>query len=126
VKLDHLAFDQLIELKERIDNLIQNRLVEERANLLKKLEVLHRYESKMRRVHIGVHHAGGKSGEKESVSGGDGKKKRRSKLAPKYRDPVSGATWAGRGRQPRWILEAIQAGKRPDDFLIPSEQLSEQ
>ena len=25
------------------------------------------------------------------------------KLAPKYRDPQSGATWSGRGKTPRWI-----------------------
>ena len=25
------------------------------------------------------------------------------KLAPKYRDPLSGATWSGRGKTPRWI-----------------------
>ena len=25
------------------------------------------------------------------------------KLTPKYRDPVSGATWSGRGKTPRWI-----------------------
>ncbi len=121
MELDHLTFDQLIELKDRIDKLIQSRIVEERANLLKKLEVLHRYESKMRRARIGQ--AGGKSGEKENVSDGKDKKKRRfSKLAPKYRDPVTGSTWAGRGRQPRWLLEAIQDGKMPDDFLISTVQ----
>lgn len=32
---------------------------------------------------------------------------------PKYCDPVSGATWSGRGRAPGWI-----AGKDRDDFLI--------
>jgi len=30
----------------------------------------------------------------------------------KYRDPVSGATWSGRGRAPQWI-----AGKDRDAFL---------
>ncbi|MDR5825230.1 H-NS histone family protein [Caballeronia sp. LZ043] len=30
----------------------------------------------------------------------------------KYRDPVSGATWSGRGRAPTWI-----AGKNRDEFL---------
>jgi DNA-binding protein H-NS len=25
------------------------------------------------------------------------------KLTPKYRDPLSGATWSGRGKTPRWI-----------------------
>lgn len=24
-------------------------------------------------------------------------------VAPKYRDPASGATWTGRGKPPRWI-----------------------
>jgi DNA-binding protein H-NS len=32
--------------------------------------------------------------------------------AVKYRDPVSGATWSGRGRAPAWI-----AGKNRDEFL---------
>ncbi len=26
-----------------------------------------------------------------------------SKVAAKYRDPASGATWTGRGKPPRWI-----------------------
>ncbi len=126
MQLDHLTFDQLIELKDRIDKLIQSRLVEERASLLQKLDALHRYEATIRKAHIGVHRDRGRSGEKEKAGGGDGKKKRRTKLAPKFRDPVSGATWAGRGMRPRWFREAIQAGRRPDDFLIPTEQLSEQ
>ncbi|SAL81581.1 histone family protein nucleoid-structuring protein H-NS [Caballeronia arvi] len=31
---------------------------------------------------------------------------------PKYRDPVSGATWSGRGRAPQWIV-----GQDRDRFL---------
>ncbi|MFM0323607.1 H-NS histone family protein [Caballeronia glebae] len=30
----------------------------------------------------------------------------------KYRDPVGGSTWSGRGRAPQWI-----AGKNRDEFL---------
>lgn len=26
-----------------------------------------------------------------------------AKVAPKYRDPVSGKTWTGRGKPPKWI-----------------------
>ncbi len=37
----------------------------------------------------------------------------RTKAAPKYRDPVSGNAWSGRGRAPRWL-----DGKNPNDFLI--------
>ena len=35
------------------------------------------------------------------------------KVAQKYRDEKSGATWTGRGRAPAWI-----AGKNREDFLI--------
>ncbi|AXW61545.1 DNA-binding protein [Ralstonia solanacearum] len=42
-----------------------------------------------------------------------GKAKGRRTVAPKYRDPKTGATWTGRGRAPAWI-----AGKNFDRFLI--------
>ncbi|CAG7595709.1 H-NS family nucleoid-associated regulatory protein [Candidatus Vallotia tarda] len=37
----------------------------------------------------------------------------RSGVAPKYRDPVSGSTWSGRGKPPKWI-----AGRDRDKYLI--------
>jgi DNA-binding protein H-NS len=39
--------------------------------------------------------------------------------APKYRDPVSGATWSGRGKVPRWMRHLIEQGAKRDDFRIP-------
>lgn len=36
----------------------------------------------------------------------------------KYRDPASGKTWSGRGKQPNWIKEALGKGKSMDDFAI--------
>lgn len=36
-----------------------------------------------------------------------------SKVAPKFRDPATGATWTGRGKAPLWIM-----GKDRDQFLI--------
>jgi DNA-binding protein H-NS len=40
-------------------------------------------------------------------------KKAGSKVAAKYRDPLSGKTWSGRGLAPKWL-----AGKNKDDYLI--------
>ncbi|MGY4730726.1 H-NS histone family protein [Burkholderia pyrrocinia] len=40
-------------------------------------------------------------------------KLRASAVAPKYRDPKTGATWSGRGREPSWIK-----GKKRERFLI--------
>jgi DNA-binding protein H-NS len=51
-------------------------------------------------------------------------KTRRTKAAakpagvPKYRDPVSGKTWTGKGKAPGWIHEGLKQGKSKDDFLI--------
>ena len=40
------------------------------------------------------------------------------KVAPKFRDPISGATWSGRGLKPRWLIAALDSGKSLDDFAI--------
>ena len=45
-------------------------------------------------------------------------RKVRKPVAPKYRDPESGATWSGRGRTPRWLVEAEKAGKDRASFSI--------
>lgn len=47
-----------------------------------------------------------------------GKLDKRSVVAPKYRDAATGATWTGRGKQPRWLTAAIKGGKKLSDFLI--------
>lgn len=36
-----------------------------------------------------------------------------TKVPPKYRDPVTGKTWTGRGKAPRWL-----DGQDRDTFLI--------
>jgi len=41
-----------------------------------------------------------------------------SKVPPKYRDPQSGKTWAGRGAQPVWLREKLKKGVKLDHFLI--------
>ena len=44
-------------------------------------------------------------------------KKSRGKVAIKYRDD-KGNTWTGRGKTPRWIVEAEKAGKSRDAFKV--------
>lgn len=41
------------------------------------------------------------------------------KVAPKYRNPLnSKETWAGRGKQPRWLAAEIAKGRKLEEFLI--------
>ncbi len=40
-------------------------------------------------------------------------------VAPKFRNPGNPAqTWSGRGKRPRWFVDALAAGKKDKDLLI--------
>lgn len=41
-----------------------------------------------------------------------------SKVPPKYRDPKTGLTWAGRGAKPRWMQAYIKEGRSPEEFSV--------
>src|SRR5262245_52000659 len=41
------------------------------------------------------------------------------KVHAKYRNPVNpNETWAGRGKQPRWLAAQLRLGKKLNQFLI--------
>lgn len=43
-------------------------------------------------------------------------------VRPKFRNPAKRSeTWAGRGKQPRWLVAQLKAGKKMEDFLIQSK-----
>jgi DNA-binding protein H-NS len=62
----------------------------------------------------------GISAEDLGLSGRAGamKIKTRGSVAPKYRDPISGKTWTGRGRRPSWVLDLEGQNKTLDDCRI--------
>ncbi len=41
-----------------------------------------------------------------------------SSAPARYKNPETGDTWTGRGRPPRWIVDAEAQGKNRDSFLI--------
>ena len=41
-------------------------------------------------------------------------------VAPKYRHPVSGQTWTGRGKTPAWVVDALASGYTLEALLIPT------
>ena len=51
---------------------------------------------------------------------GDAKpKKAKAPVAPKYADPANPeTTWSGRGRKPKWLVEAIEGGASIEDFAL--------
>jgi DNA-binding protein H-NS len=57
--------------------------------------------------------SGGVPTTRRSASSRTGKK-----VAAKYRHPVSGVTWSGRGLKPKWLMEEIRSGKTLQDFAV--------
>lgn len=39
-----------------------------------------------------------------------------SELPPRYRNRATGETWVGRGKRPRWLREALDAGHHLEEF----------
>jgi len=57
----------------------------------------------------------GKFASKQKASSNPGIKGR--KVPIKYRDE-NGNTWTSRGSQPRWLVAALESGRKVEDFLI--------
>src|SRR5262245_8361811 len=92
LNLSGMTVEALMDLRKRVDETLHKR----RAELQRQLEMF--------------------GGARVVLRGGGSALKGR-KVPPKYRSPA-GETWAGRGAKPRWLVAAIQRGKRLDDFLI--------
>lgn len=55
----------------------------------------------------------------DDLLNGKNGKARGAKNPPKYAHPENPEyTWSGRGRKPKWLQEAIDAGQEQDEFLI--------
>ena len=97
-ELKLMSVDELWSLHELVVAELSQKMAAERSKL----------ESRLRQLH---------SAENGSVP----KRERRPypKVLPKYRNPQNRSeTWAGRGKQPRWLVTALRSGKKLDDFLI--------
>lgn len=105
VDLSKLDLDELKQLRADVDDAIKD--FEGR----RKREALAAAEAIAREMGFTL---------KELVGDAPKSKERKSATqAPKYRHPENPqVTWTGRGRQPAWMKEGLEAGKSLDDFLI--------
>ena len=95
-EFDSTSIEDLWDLHERIVMELGRKMAAERDML----------ESRLRQL---------------KVAEGDLKSEKRSypKVFPKYRNPNNHEqTWAGRGKQPRWLTAQLLSGKKLTDFLI--------
>jgi len=109
-KLMNLSVDELSALYDRIALVLTRRIENEKRKLEQTLHNLRRISvadcSLVRRT----------------VRLADVQRKPRRKyppVQPKYRNPADRSqTWAGRGKQPKWLVVQLKGGKKIDDFLI--------
>jgi DNA-binding protein H-NS len=96
--LNSMSVDELWSLHEEIGSVLSSKMSEEKAGLEKRLRQL-------------------------TWAASSSKTTRRPypTVLPKFRNPLQPSeTWAGRGKQPRWLLAQLQHGKRIEDFRIPA------
>ncbi len=106
--LEAMSVDDLWSLHEEISRILSTRITSEKRQLEKRLAILNRGRDAIER------------GESAQSYNADGKVRRKyPRVFPKYRNPqMPSETWSGRGKQPRWLVAAIEAGRKIDDFKI--------
>ena len=104
VNIDKLTYAELSELRDEIDAAMEIRHEEERQAIADQIEELA--------------YAAGFSSAKE-VLGIKTKRPSGYSVKPKYRNPWdTSQTWTGRGRKPKWVVEALDEGHEIEEFLI--------
>lgn len=99
--LDKLTYKELIELQQRIADAMVDRKAAERTDVKRKLAEL----------------AAASGFELSELVGGKASRKG-TKVEAKYRNPGNPTqTWAGRGRQPTWLVVALKKGQKLESFL---------
>lgn len=106
--LEAMDFDELWLLHEELTKILSEKISAEKLELEKRLAQLNRVEQ------IGV------TGSSSAEPRFDRPQRRKyPEVLPKYCNPSApGETWSGRGKQPRWLVAALQSGHKLDDFLI--------
>lgn len=98
------SLSELLAQKSALDRAIEQARAADKANAIARVQQL---MSEHGRTPADL------AAQSSSKTRGTGKK-----VKAKYRDPVSGATWTGRGLKPKWLQASLDAGKSIVDFAI--------
>lgn len=113
-------------LRKQIARLEAQAKALESARDSKKARAVERVKALMKKLGVSVQDLGTASPRGKAATKGAAKAGRRagakskSAVAPKYRDPETGATWTGRGRPPVWLAAKLSQGRTKEEYLIPA------
>jgi DNA-binding protein H-NS len=105
LRLDNMSADELWTLHEEIGEILSHRITSEKRELERRLAQLKRDFP---------------TGELSPNDDNPRTPRRKyPEVIPKYRNPKAPhETWAGRGKQPRWMVAALATGSKIEDFQI--------
>ena len=106
-KISSLSMDELWALHEEVSNMLSEKILTEKRELEDRLAKLNGgMMAKINRSDLQV-------AERRKV------RRKYPPVLPKFQNPSDQSeTWAGRGKQPRWLVSQLKAGKKMNDFLI--------
>ena len=107
--LQLLSIDELWALHEQVGTVLSEKITVEKRGLEERLARLNRGATEK----AVIARAALKIGQRRAA------RRKYPPVLPKYQNPGDPSeTWAGRGKQPRWLVSQLKAGKKIDDFLI--------
>ncbi|QIO98904.1 H-NS family nucleoid-associated regulatory protein [Bradyrhizobium symbiodeficiens] len=105
--LEAMNFDELWVLHERLTKILSDKIASEKLELDKRLAQLN----------------GADLGESQETQP---RRRKYPKVLPKYYNPSApNEKWSGRGKMPRWLVAALQAGRKLEDFRIDTAEKSD-
>lgn len=109
LNLNGMSVDEMWRLHEEISRVLSVRLTSERRELEKRLAQLRHEEVRQP--------------ERKETSPAklraQSTRRKYPRVFPKYRNSMEPSeTWSGRGKQPRWLVAALNAGHTIEEFLI--------
>lgn len=109
--LEAMEFEELWLLHEELTRILAEKITAEKQELEKRLAQLNPGEKL------------DPTDRPPAGPGADSAPRRKyPKVAPKYCNPLQPTeTWSGRGKQPRWVVAALQSGHSLEEFKIPED-----
>ncbi|MCK1741544.1 H-NS histone family protein [Bradyrhizobium sp. 139] len=105
--LEAMDFEELWLLHEELTKILAEKITAEKRELEKRLAQLNQPDQ----------FGGAESGAETGT--GQPPRRKYPKVVPKYSNPLQPTeTWSGRGKQPRWLVAALQSGHTLEEFRI--------
>lgn len=108
--LEAMDFEELWLLHEELTKILAEKITAEKRELEKRLAQLNQSDQ----------FSETEGGAAQTGTSQPPARRRYPKVMPKYCNPLQPTeTWSGRGKQPRWLVAALQSGHTLEEFRIP-------